>query len=495
MNNLEEEILNEFDEKFPNPLYDEAQIGSPTANTPIRFFISQSLARQKQAFINKVEGKRLPDKQGYYGPYDTKKMKTIGILTTFYSIDPAYSLCSVVLDQLRALVKYEYKTVLFVLPAFEDPEHLIPEGVEVRKIVPQLILEPYKEFSYPAHWKEDVEKAKGMFEKNMQDIDYLICHDIFFIDTFLPYNIALRESNLSCRIFSWIHSAPSSRPVLDNNPHANRYTLPPRTTLIYLNNDKANELAEMMGCWLKDVRVVPNSRDVRGFWNLHPLVEDLIERYDLLEADIISVYPLSTPRMIAGKGLDKAIKLHSKLKELGYKTKLIVPNAHANAKRDKGTVADTMVWAADRGITPYDLIFTSQQDPPRYEHGVSPKIVSDLFRISNVFIFPTVSENSSLVLLEAMLSGNLLVLNKAVGTLREHAVETALYFDFDYRHDKEENERYYLDLGKIVASQFEQMKPLQAKRRALQRHSYDYIFKHFIEPLFFENESATTNLP
>ncbi len=412
-------------------------------------------------------------------------MKTIGILTTFYQIDPAYSLCSVVLDQLRALVKNDFKTVLFVLPNFND-EALLPAGVEVRKIVPQLILEPYKDLGYPDYWQEDVEKAKSMFEKNMQDIDYLICHDIFFIDCYLPYNIALRESDLNCMFLAWTHSAPSTRPNLVDNPHANRYTLPPRTRLVYLNNDKVNELAEMYGCWMKDVRVVPNPRDVRGFWDLHPLVEDLIERYDLLDADIVSVYPLSTPRMIAGKGLDKAIKLHSKLKDLGYKTKLIVPNAHANAKRDKGTIADTFVWAADRGITPYDLIFTSQQDSPRYEQGVEPKIVSDLFRISNVFIFPTVSENSSLVLLEAMLSGNLLVLNEKVGTLHEHAWKDAIYFDFEYRENKEENERYYTDLAKILASQFEISKPLQAKRRALQKHSYDYIFKHFIEPLFYE---------
>ncbi len=407
----------------------------------------------------------------------------VGVFTTFYRIDPGYSLCSVVIDQLTSFVEHGISPVLFVLPMFKD-EALVPKGVEIRKVVPQLILEPYKGLGFPAHWKEDVEKAKVAIERNMQDITHLICHDTFFIDTYLPYNIALREANLTCKFFAWTHSAPSDRPKLDNNPHANRYTLPPRTKLVYLNHDKITALAEMYGAWDKDVRIVHNSRDPRTFWNLDPFVIELINRYSILEADIISIYPVSTPRMISGKGLDKVIKLHVKLKSLGYKTRLIVPNAHANAQPEQRLISETRMWAAEQGLENNELIFTSQERK-EFELGVSPQIVSDLFRISNVFIFPTVSENSSLVLLESMLSANLQVLNANVGTLREHAGDNALYVDFTYRDDKEKNEAYYLDLARIIASQFENDKALQVKRRAMQKFNYDSIYKQ-IERVLYE---------
>jgi len=416
-----------------------------------------------------------------------KNEKVIGIFTTFWNFDAAYSLTSVVRDQLMAFIKHGYKTVLFVLPTFED-DALVPEGVEIRKVVPQLILEPYKELLYPDHWKEEVQKAKEAIELNAQDITDLICHDIFFIDTYLPYNIALREANLSCKILAWTHSAPSDRPTLEDNPHANRFSLPPRTNLVYLNHEDIIALAEMYSAWPKDVRVVHNSRDPRTFWNLDPFVLDLIDEYNLMEKDIISIYPLSTTRMTTGKSLDKAVKLHSKLKELGYKTCLIVPNAHANADKEKRTISQMQLWASDRGLDNTDLIFTSLQKAPEYEGGVNPKIVSDLFRLSNIFVFPTISENCSLVLLEAMLSGNLLVLNKNVRSLSEFGKENALYFDFDYREDRKENENYYLDLAKITASEFENSKPLQAKRHVFKNHNYDNIFKKQIDPLFYEDK-------
>lgn len=395
----------------------------------------------------------------------------IAIFTTFYRLDPGYSLCAVVVDQLKALVRLGYEPTLFVLPMFKD-DALVPAGVKIEKTVPQLILEPYKGLEYPAHWKEDVSTIKKWAEASLKEYTHLICHDTFFIDTYLPYNIGLRDAVIETKFFAWTHSAPSMRPALDDNPHANRYVLPPRTKLVYLNHDKANALAEMYGAWLKDVRVVHNARDPRTFWNLDTLVERIVEEYRLFDADVVTVYPLSTPRMISGKGLDKVIKIHAKLKELGLKTRLVVCNAHANAQPEKRMISDTKVWASGLGLTPEDICFTSELGK-ELELGVPPKVVSDLFRISNVFIFPTVSENSSLVLLEAMLAGNLLVLNEKVGTLREHAGDNALYFDFDYREPKETNERYYSDLAKIIASQLSVSKPLQVKRRALQEFNFN----------------------
>lgn len=407
-------------------------------------------------------------------------MKKVGIFTTFYNFDVGYSLVSVVRDQLIAHVNRGYKPVLFVLESFMDDDK-VPVGVEVRKIVPQIILEPYAGLSVPETVKEDVAKVVDALQTHASDIDIMLAHDIVFIDTFLPYNIAFREAGLPCRYFHWIHSAPSPRPNLDNNLHANRYTLPPNSKLIYLNNDKTIALAEMYGTYAMNVRVIHNSRDVRTFWNLDPFVVRMIDKYDLLSCDIISVYPLSTTRMIGGKQLNVVIKIHEHLRKLGYKTKLIVPNAHANGEREKEEIKK---WSSP------DVIFTSSEGV-EFEHGVSSKIVSDFFRLSNIFIFPSISENCSLVLLEAMLSGNLLVLNKDCSGLQEFGGENALYFkfgnlDMGIRNEEDalKRDEYYRDIALIIRSEFEVSKPLKAKRDAFKRFNYDTIFDK-IESLYY----------
>lgn len=422
-------------------------------------------------------------------------MKKIGIFTTFSDLNRAYSLCSVVYDQLVAHVKRGYKPVLFVLESFHD-EASVPEGVELRKVVPQIILEPYVGLTYPETWQKDVDRVVFALKEHAMDIEVMIAHDIIFIDTYLPYNIAFRQAQLPCQYLHWIHSAPSPRPLLENNIHANRYTMPPRSKLVYLNHDKVIPLAEMYGTYPRDVRVVSNSRDPRTFWDLDPFVSEMIDKYDLLSADIISTYPVSTPRMMDGKQLHVVIGIHQHLQKLGFKTRLIVPNAHANGKNERELCQKL------EKENPGWLVFTSLQKSTKYpdgrggellyEHGVSQKIVSDFFRLSSVFIFPSISENCSLILLEAMLAGNLLVLNKDCSGLSEFGGDNALYFkmgNLDMGIRNEENalksDGYVGDIAKIIKSEFERNPALQAKRRTLKMFNYDAIFDK-IETLYYE---------
>lgn len=421
--------------------------------------------------------------------------KKVGIFTTFYNFDPAYSLVSVVKDQLVAHLAKGYKPVLFVLESFPESNHGVPLGVDIRRIVPQIILEPYAGLNVPENYKEDVDRVVAALKEHAVDIDIMITHDIVFIDTYLPYNLALRESALPCKYFHWIHSAPSPRPVLENNLHSNRYNLPPNSKLVYLNHDKDIALAEMYGTFPRNVRVIPNSRDPRTFWDLDPFVSALVDKYDLFSADVISVYPLSTTRMTSGKQIDVVIKIHQKLRELGLKTKLIVPNAHANGENEK---KECLLRASQ------DVIFTSLEGAEshfpggkvikQYENGVSAKIVSDFFRLSNVFIFPSISENCSLVLLEAMLAGNILVLNKDCSGLQEFGGENAIYFkmgnlDMGIRNEEValKNENYFLDMAKIIRSELQVNKPLKAKMSTLRKYNYQSIFDR-IEGLYYEGD-------
>lgn len=411
----------------------------------------------------------------------------VAILTTLRDFNPSYSLVSVIKDQLEMHVRHSFNVTLFTLVGFKGE---VPEGVTVKAVLPAITLEPYKGIGYPKTWKEDVSAVREVLEKELKDYDNIITHDWVFIDTYIPYNIGLREANLKGKQFHWIHSAPSPRKELTDNPHANRYTLPKNSKLIYLNHDKALHLAEMYGTVLSNVRVIPNSLDPRTFWGLSEFTSGLIDKYDLLNADIISVYPLSTPRMVDGKQIEAVIRIHAELKKLGYKTRLIIPNAHANAEEDKKKIQSMEDYGKQHGISRYELIFTSLEGEEYEVGGIPREWVSELFRLSNIFIFPTYSENCSLVLLEAMASGNMLVLNKMCSGLLEFGGTDALYLDFGkedmgQRTTMNYTDNTWKDYALIISSKYEQNSALKAKMSAFRRFNLDTIFRS-IERLYYE---------
>lgn len=423
-------------------------------------------------------------------------MKKVGILTTFNDLKPSYSLATVVKNQLQVFKENGYETVLLVLPSFNDDEN-VPKGVEVRKVIPQIILEPYagmKKGLLKDKVENDVEAVFEALVKHCRDLDIIITHDWLLVDTYAPYAAALHLTDKD-RILSkkkwlhWIHSYPSNFTNVEY-PWSEQFHIPKNHKLVYLNNHDSLAVAERYQATIDDVRVVHNPTDPRTHYRLHPLVEKMIKKYDLLDCDIMQVYPVSTPRMGAdGKQLNRVIQVFSELKKNGKKVKLVVCNAHANAQKEKDLILEMLMYAGSVGLSQDEVIFTSLIDLPEWEHGVPHEVVRDLFLLSNLFVFPTLSENCPLILLEAAAAKNLLVLNDDFPPLREFFGKDALYFKFSslrMRTTYEDEGKYFSDVAKIIIGELSKNRPLSAFNTWKQKFNYDYIFKSQLEPILNE---------
>jgi hypothetical protein len=415
----------------------------------------------------------------------------VGILTTFYSFDRSYSLCSVVESQIVSLLKNGYRVVLFVLENFKDDK--VPEGVEIRKIVPQFpgLVDYSGCQEVLPNIEEQANRVYGALKENTKDIDVMLEHDLIFQGWFLPYCMGIHKLANESQIkwFHWIHSVPSPMPNECKYPHTLRFTLPKNSKLVYLNNYNVIRVAEAYHTFPANVRVVHNPVDPRLFHNLHPLTRSLIDKYDLLSADFIQTYPLSTPRMMSGKQLGVLFEVFGKLKVAGNKVRIIVCNAHANDKREKQNIAEAISKAQEHGLNQTEIIFTSLEDAPIYELGVPKEVVSQLFQLSNLFIFPSISENCSLILLESMLSGNLLVLNESVPSMREFGQDNAIYLKFGSQDENvkyDDRAKWMEDVSKLILSEFAHNKNLKSSRSARQKFNMDYIFRTQLEPLLWE---------
>ena len=416
----------------------------------------------------------------------------IGILSTFWEYNSSFSLTGVVDHQLKALLKYGYAPVLFVLTNFKD-EDKVPQGVEIRKI-PQIILEPYGEGDI-SKIEEDSEKVKESLEAQMADINVCLAHDIIFINTYLPYNLGMRKAiEGKCshvKWLHWMHSGPSFA-KLDGSVWDNLHTLPKNSRLVYMNNTDVVRAAEHFHILPKDVRVISNPMDIREIYNFHSLTRELIDANDLMKPDFLAVYPLSTTRMDEiGKKLKKAIWIMAELKKRGNTVAFVIPNAHANAEHEKQEIEKMYQFAYDRGLERRELIFTSLHNAPGWENGVPHEVIINLFTLSNLFLFPSHSENCPLVLLEAMAGKNEIVLNGDFPAFYEFGKENALYFRFGSTVAPEpqfpdgEN-KYYQDIAILIESSMGQNKPLKAQTLIRQKFNIDYIAQKQLIPALEE---------
>ena len=246
-------------------------------------------------------------------------------------------------------------------------------------------------------------------------------------------------------------------------------------------------LAEMYGTNLDGVRMISNPMDLRTINKYHPLVENLIKKYKLLEADIIDVYPMSSTRF-QGKQIDKAIKIIANLKKRGQNVRFICPNAHANAVREKKAIDDILLQAEEQGLTREEVIFTSLEGQ-EYELGVPREVVTQLFSLSNLFVFPSLSENCPLILLEAAANRCLLILNDDFPALKDFFHENALYFKFSsllQQTSYADENGWYAEVAKVILGELNKNKPLNSFKELKQRFNRNYILKHQLEPIIFE---------
>jgi glycosyltransferase involved in cell wall biosynthesis len=399
------------------------------------------------------------------------------------------------------LKKNGYDPTIITLQKFQGKKELEDQGFRVLDILPSFTLIDYCiGCTLDPDFEKHADEVKEALERNCGDFTHFIAHDLIYQGWFLPYNVGLRRAKLNATWLHWIHSAPVIRPLNPPYPFDHLYSIFPRERLVYLNGPDVVRAAEMYGIFPAHVRVVPNAIDPRTLWDLHPLTERLLEKYELLNADIVGVYPLSSTRMhfqgayenqtSDGKNLMYAIRIFAELKKQGRSVRYIICNAHANAQHEKDTIKQIQELAANLGLYPNEVIFTSLEEVPVWEHGVPRRVVSELFRLSDLFLLPSASENCSLVLLEAALSKNLMVLNKSFLPLRGQLQDQALYYEFGRNGEKwipaEKEDNYFREVALHIAAKLNTEQALNSFRKIAKEYNIDVIFKKHIEPLLYE---------
>jgi hypothetical protein len=337
------------------------------------------------------------------------------LFTWFADLHPSYSLTTAVFDQARILArnpKHRVQVWVLTVCGLEGAPTDLPPNVIIRRCVPPIPL-PIDTTDPKAE-----ELLAGQLRPHLMLLGNatIITHDLLFVRDYVTVAATIHHHLGTIPGFRWFHvchSAPAlSRPDQGTDIRY-RTNLPDGHLLISLAESHRRGLAAYYGTTEDRVRVAPNARDLRSLLSASADVASLIERHQLLEASVVQILPLSTPRA-KDKGIATIIRVFAELAKT-QAVRLVVPNAHANGHQD--VLAELRGIAREAGLADDALIFVSESLPSRAAYGLTQAEMHVLFQCSNLFLFPSISEACSMSVLEAALNGCLLVLNESLPSL------------------------------------------------------------------------------
>lgn len=429
-------------------------------------------------------------------------MKKVAVVVDFYAIDSAYSLCNVAGDQIRMLLRAGYNPRVLVDDHFPDPgkePDQVPypwNSVELFRL-PSVPRSNFVEL--PKGWQSHRDRMLESMREGLEGIDIAFTHDLVYQPAQLLYLMAMRqilkERNGSLRAAHLVHSATSPAIIQTQNEYLQEIKKPcPHSVLCFPNAYSRARLSRNFGYAEKDIRHTPHAIDFCSYFRFHPMSTQIVDEYNMLQADIIMCYPA---RLDRGKQVEWLFYIAAGLKDTGRTVRVIVPAFHSTG----GDKVEYKKWLYDEahrvGLSDEEFVFTCDYDESLRVH-CPREMIKDFFTLSNVFVLPSRSESFSLIALEAGLSANLMVLNFDFPPLRfwgdQHIwakfssnIDAMTGFDgntdVSYHPNKE---AYARDVALQIVARLRSNAVIRTKTELRQRYNLDFCFKAYWEPIIYE---------
>jgi len=415
--------------------------------------------------------------------YNPKTM----ILTNFGQYFQAYSLTIVVERQIKMLREGGFKPVVTVMEGFQPQGEFAQPDIEL-VYLPKVACHNEWDRDTKEIYNADVAKIKEALRPALKGVKNVLTHDLFFQASTQKFDDACRELIPEFPDIRWLHMVHSCVP-------SRRKPKFPNSFIIYPNGYDIPRVAKGYGFEEHEIKVVPHPIDVCGFFEMNPISEKIIKKYDILMADFIMTYPL---RLDRGKQPEMCIKIMKELKKMGKSVKMIFMDFHSTAGDKVKYREELKLMAVDYGLNDHEVIFVSEQDPAvKLE---SPRgMVKDFMAISNIFCLPSRSETFSLVAQEAMITGNFPILNFDFMPMRSIYGNKPLYRKFSSNigqdgmdgetttvyNDEGGKDSYFKDIAGYACYMLEHNNIMALRTQMRRDHNLKAVFKKYLEPLLY----------
>lgn len=333
------------------------------------------------------------------------------ILTDFISHDPAYSLCSVVANQVKMLAGQGDLTV-FVRKGFPPTDASKVYGLDYGQIV---VLDPGETGSNVVNVTDqsdaEIQSLYEQLEEHLRSGSVVLTHDLIYQPNMWKYHVAARrfaDAYPETRWMHWVHSATDLGVARQMGRFGQEVMGPfPHSWLVAMHEEEIKRKGTMFGFGRERIVVIPNPLDIME--DYHPLTRQLLGP-DAYRLDCLIIYPA---RLDRGKQVEVIGEIAAVMNNQGWETRVIVLDFHSTAgdKADyrqalKNTHGDYMKFASDFG----------KESSYRVPH----RVVMELMDYADVFVHPSRSESDPLTVPEAMWKRNLMVLNFDLPVFRQY---------------------------------------------------------------------------
>jgi len=344
---------------------------------------------------------------------------------------------------------------------------------------------------------------RGKIESHLRgllaDMDILIAHNVFTLHKNLALTAALNQLTnqpTNMRFIGWHHDFPWTNPLYRKQLHDGEpWDLLRRpwsgVRHVTVSEARRRELAQLYDIDESNITVVPPGVDPAEFFGWQPLTRAIVDRLNLLDADVILLLPA---RITRRKNIELAVRTLAELRrQTGLDVRLIVtgpPGPHNPAndaylqsllalRREHGLDgAAHFLYELNPARLFTDPLFTHQSNSEQLsvsseQLNVPDAVIGDLYTLADALFFPSRQEGFGIPVLEAGLA-RLPAFCADIPPLRETGDGLAHYFDPNAEPTK---------IAALIAVALEADRPGLLRRRVRGNYTWSRIFRDQIIPL------------
>jgi len=278
------------------------------------------------------------------------------------------------------------------------------------------------------------EKLINALSCHLENSDVLIVHNVVTLHKNLALTAALKLlSELKMTDFiAWCHDFAWQDSLYTPDLHAGYpwdLLRSPWSGVRYVavSNDRKHKLAKLLGIPNTEITIVPPGVDVYQFLNLSPLTQLIVNRLNLLDADPLILLPA---RLTRRKNIEFAIQVIASLKQYYPQVALVITGPPGPHNPKNIAYLESLRALRKELKVETNIHFLYEFGDNGQTLNLPDDAIADLYRLSDLLLFPSQREGFGIPILEAGLA-RMPIFASDIPTVHESSGGSANLFDPD----------------------------------------------------------------